>query len=98
MFYVEHLQNDQNKRLRDKKTKGRKSKTPEEGINRLQGFFKKNLGSDLPSHGKATLLSALSCFTTEFGMVSGGSNSLKLPRNSRTNKILALHYIINAYF
>ena len=75
-----------------------KEKPLEEDETNFRGLLEKNLGSDLPSHGKATLLSALSCFTTEFGMVSGGSNSLKLPRNSRTNKILALHYIINAYF
>ena len=50
-----------------------------------------NPGSDLLSHGRTTLSSALSSFTSEFGMGSGGSHSLwppgKLVVDSRTRGI-----------
>ena len=39
----------------------------------------KDPGDDLLSHGKATLPSAQLCFTSEFGMGSGGTTALLSP-------------------
>ena len=44
-------------------------------------FSDKNPGSDLLSHERLTLSSALSIFTSEFEMDSGGSYSLWPPGN-----------------
>lgn len=55
----------------------------------------KSLAATYLRMASATLLSALSCFTTEFGMVSGGTSSLLPPRSLIEHKIQALHFLLH---